>query len=140
MYNISTGAILQTQMRENKMEREVNFGTKRFTRVVSNHEQGDGGAYHHYAVESTQVPTAIYAQVDFQSGPVKEKGVNGCHQEDLLIIVMDRLECFQKGAFRCKENAMVLTKIQEALQWLNARTNKRQQQGIEGTSVNHEEE
>jgi len=118
--------------------REVNIGSKRFTKVVATDEPGVGGAYHHYQVEGVKVPTAIYAQIGFQNGPIKENEVNGCHHEDLLAIVIDRLESFQKGDFRCRENALALTKIQEAMMWLNSRTSKRQNMGVEGTNVNHE--
>ena len=54
--------------------------------------------------------------------------------EDVLCLLIARLEGFQKGNFRCRENAIVITKLEEALMWLNSRTLKRQQQGIEGTN------
>jgi len=125
------------------MSRELDIGSKRFTVVSVVDDPGAGGACHKYRVESVQQkpgdPVAVFGFVDFQNGPVKERGVNGCHQEDLLVIVIDRLRCFQKGEFRCRENAVALTKIEEAIMWLNARTNRRMNQGVEGTSVQHQE-
>lgn len=119
--------------------RELNIGSKRFTKVVVLDEPGAGGACHEYVVGNVEgaLPQS-YAKVSFQNGPIKENDVNGCHQEDLLAIVIDRLESFQKGDFRCRENAIALTKIQEAMMWLNSRTSKRQNMGVEGTNVNHE--
>lgn len=72
-------------------------------------------------------------KVVFQQGPCKENGTNGAGNEDLLLMVLTRLEAFQKTAYACKENEMAITKIQEALMWLRKRTNKRQMQGILGT-------
>lgn len=123
--------------------RELNTGTKRFTRVLVLDEPGQGGACHKYQVEtvvkdesdlSSPELSKVVANVSFQNGPIKEFGVNGCHQEDLFAIVIDRLECFQKGPFACRENALALTKIQEAMHWLNHRTNDRNQRGVEGTN------
>jgi hypothetical protein len=121
------------------MKRELSIGSKRFTVVQSMDEPSlENKACHRYEVSSTKVPKVIYAQVDFQNGPVQEFGVNGCHNEDLIAIVIDRLQGFQSGHFRCRENAIAITKLEEALLWLNYRTSKRQSMGVEGTNVNHE--
>ncbi|WP_432748664.1 hypothetical protein [Pectinatus frisingensis] len=72
--------------------------------------------------------------VDFQEGPVKENGVNGVANEDLLIMVLTRLESFQQSDWRCRENALAITKIEEALLWLRKRTIGRENRGVEGTS------
>lgn len=76
----------------------------------------------------------LYAEVLFQKGPIKENGVNGCHNEDLLVIVLDRLDSFQRTEFKCRENALAITKIEEALLWLKARTENRIAREVEGTS------
>lgn len=73
------------------------------------------------------------AIIKFQNGPIKEAGVNGCYNEDLLVIVLDRLNGFQNSDFKCRENAIAITKIEEALMWLNKRTRDRQNRGVEGT-------
>lgn len=72
-------------------------------------------------------------KIDMQEGPIKECGVNGCCNEDLLNIVKTRLEGFQNSEFACRENAEALTKLEEALLWLHHRTNKRVARGVEGT-------
>jgi len=101
-------------------------------------EPGEGGACHQYLVSVGEVRLGgivkVAADIHFQKGPIREKGVNGCHQEDLLAIVIDRLESFQAGAFSCRENALALTKCQEAMHWLNHRTQNRQRRGVEGTN------
>jgi len=121
--------------------RELNIGSKRFTKIIVTDAPGQGGACHEYIViEQPQTSDLAnqtmveFAKVSFQNGPVKEFGVNGCHQEDLLAIVIDRLRSFQAGPFSCRENAIALTKLEEAMHWLNHRTSDRQSQGVEGTT------
>lgn len=55
------------------------------------------------------------ASVRFQSGLVEECGVNGCFNEDLLHIVLDRLRQEQKGNGRRRENLGAIIKISAAL-------------------------
>ena len=74
------------------------------------------------------------ATIDFQLGPVTEHGVNGVMNEDLLAIVITRLQHFQNSEFSCRENEMALTKLEEALMWLNKRRDERKQRGVLGTN------
>ena len=127
--------------------RELNIGSKRFTKVLVTDEPGQDGACHNYSIGRSVVappneeltrkifPADVFGRIKFQNGPVKEFGVNGCHQEDLLAIVIDRLKNFQSGDLACRENAIALTKIEEAMHWLNHRTNERIKRGVEGTTV-----
>lgn len=119
------------------MYRVVEIGTQRYTRVAATDEPGAGGANHKYIVEvvpqQSNHPVTVLATVRFQDGPIKEAGVNGVHNEDLLAMVIDRLQAFQAGPYSCRENALALTKLEEALHWLNHRTNKRIARGVEGT-------
>ena len=116
--------------------REVKIGTQEYTKVVCDDEPGRGGACHQYHIEMASdpgKPTVVVANVSFQNGPVKEFDVNGCHHEDLLAIVLDRLQSFQSGEYKCRENALAITKIEEAMHWLNHRTAARLARGVEGT-------
>lgn len=119
--------------------REVKIGSQNFTRVLALDEPGQGNACHVYGIQSAvgkdNVPSGEFATVKFQDGPVKEFGVNGCHQEDLIAIVIDRLQSFQKGEFTCRENAIAITKLEEAMHWLNHRTAGRVARGVEGTNT-----
>lgn len=109
-------------------------------------EPGQGGACHRYSVTgfetdsnpstfSTGPLLATKLTVLFQNGPIKEFGVNGITQEALLAIVIDRLRGFQSGPFACRDNAIALTHIEEALMWLQRRTRERIKRGVEGTNV-----
>jgi len=97
-------------------------------------EPGQGGANHEYAISSTGEGTRKFTDISFQNGPIKEYGVNGITQEALLAIVIDRLRSFQNGPFSCRENAIALTHIEEALMWLQRRTVARIKRGVEGTN------
>lgn len=116
--------------------RVVEIGTQEHTKVVCLDEPSHGGACHKYQVvpapKSTEI--AVFATVSFQEGPVVEHGVNGCHNEDLIAIVIDRMQHFQKGDYACRENAIALTRLEEALMWLRKRTDERERRGVEGTS------
>ena len=75
----------------------------------------------------------VLSEIHFQEGPIKECGVNGVMNEDLLVMVVRRLEGFQNSEFKCRENACAITKIEEALLWLRKRTMGRENRGVEGT-------
>lgn len=93
---------------------------------------GAGGANHEYMIES---PKGLTCRLSFQNGPISEVGVNGVTQEALLSIVIDRLRAFQAGPFSCRENALALTKIEEAQHWLLHRTQSRMARGVEGKAA-----
>lgn len=99
-------------------------------------------APHHFKVIAVKPDTEgehkgqnlVVGVVNFQEGPIKENGVNGVANEDLLGMVLCRLESFQKSEYKCRENACAITKVEEALMWLRKRTNARVKRGVEGTS------
>lgn len=98
-------------------------------------QPGAGGAHHEYLISWPihQVPGQTVQTIKFQNGPIAENGVNGLTQEVLLAIVQHRLECFQKGPYACRENAIALTHVQDAMHWLQHRTRARMARGVEGT-------
>lgn len=75
--------------------------------------------------------------ITFQRGPIPENGVNGVGVETLIDVTIKRMEMHQSGEFACRENALVITKLQEALHWLDHRTQVREAQGVEGTDQVH---
>src|ERR1700755_1502511 len=81
----------------------------------------------HYRVSVTDHFGTEIADCDlkFQSVPQSE-GVNGITNEVLLAIIIDRLACFQSGPLACRENALALTKLEEAVHWLHPPTRERQ--------------
>lgn len=88
-------------------------------------------------VELTVTPANPFLNIKFQEGTVEENGVNGTQIEDVIDLLVERLNGFQKGAFPCRENALAITKLEEARMWLNERTRKRKEQGVEGKNEKH---
>lgn len=72
--------------------------------------------------------------ISFQNGPIKENGVNGISQETLIAVLIDRLEGFQSGDFKCHDNQVALDSLQNARLWLHKRTMDRVARGVEGTT------
>lgn len=95
-------------------------------------EPGAGGACHQYSIGDKALRLC---EINFQNGPIKEKGVNGVTQEALLAIVIDRLRGFQAGQYACQDNEEALRFVEYALFSLQRRTQARIQKGIEGTSI-----
>lgn len=78
-----------------------------------------------------------FIRVQFQNGPINEVGVNGCQIDDVIDVLIERLTGFQKGAHPCRENALAITKLEEAKHWLEHRTKARKAQGVEGHMKSH---
>jgi hypothetical protein len=118
-------------------DHKVNPANDKLTITVTD-EPGAGGANHAYMVSGfTSRPSDPgehnITYINFQNGPINENGMNGVTQEVLLAIVADRLRSFQAGKYACRENAIALTKIEEAQHWLQSRTRARMSRGVEGT-------
>jgi len=81
--------------------------------------------------------TALGVSIDWQHGPRgTEDGTlapaTGAFVEDLVLIARNRLEFFQDSKFRCRENALAITKLEEALHWMQHRRTDRAARGVEG--------
>lgn len=66
-----------------------------------------------------------------QSDPISKVGVNGCQALDMLEYVKCLFESLNE-AFPCRENALTITKIEEAIHWQEARTRDRVMRNVEG--------
>lgn len=93
-------------------------------------EPGQGNACHHYRIEDEN--GNCHGKLIFQNGPVQEFGVNGVSNEAVLAVLIDRMRGFQSGPFACRDNAIVLTHLEEAMNWLLKRTIDRVRRGVEG--------
>jgi len=68
-----------------------------------------------------------------QNGPIKEVGVNGCQIDTIILAARTILAGFNTKA-PSRETACAITKLDEALHWLEARTKDRITRKVEGTS------
>lgn len=82
----------------------------------------------------------IGMQIDWQNGPLgrgaERAEPNGAFVETVIDAARQRLEFYQEaanGKFRCRENALAITKLGEALLWLGKRTADREAREVEGT-------
>lgn len=87
-----------------------------------------------FIVEDTKEGREL-CNIHFQEGAIKESGVNGIFNEDVIAMVIRRLECFQASEFKCKENEKAIEKLQESLMWLRKRTTDREIRNVEGTHI-----
>ena len=61
---------------------------------------------------------------------------NGAFVEDVIAAALGRLQFYQtasSGKFACRENALAITKLEEALHWCQHRTAVREARAVEGT-------
>ena len=72
--------------------------------------------------------------IKFQTGAVKENGVNGVTNESLLAILINRMEHLN-SRFRCDENEDAIASMKSALESLESRTKARINRGVEGLEV-----
>lgn len=110
--------------------------TNKYTRVLhENKEEMKFNAPHHFEVYADVGQPAPFkvGEVNFQEGPIKEAGVNGVMNEDLITMVICRLEHFQESEFAHRDNEMAIIKLEETLLWLRKRTIARETRGVEGT-------
>lgn len=82
--------------------------------------------------------TGVGLSVAWQNGLLAHGGgkrsePNGAFVEGVIKAAKQRLDFYQASKFRCRENALAITKLEEALHWLNHRTAERESRQVEGT-------
>ena len=93
-------------------------------------DPNSGGASHCYIAD---IDGCEVARVQFQHGPRKVEGSKpGMTEAAVLVVLIDRLRGFQAGPFACRENALMLTKLEEALHWTRARADERARRAVLG--------
>ena len=63
---------------------------------------------------------------------------NGTTNEEVLAMMINRMK-FLSAKLPCREASLAITKLEEALMWLNYRTANREKQGVEGTHIPHDD-
>lgn len=75
--------------------------------------------------------------IHWQDGPLGRgpgrREPNGAFVEGVIEAAIDRLRFYNDGKFRCRENSLAITHLEEALHWLTARTADREERDVEGT-------
>lgn len=125
---------------------------------VDNADENAGGARHCYVVmmdtedgdydtedgdydwpeELEEAYASEVAYIQYQHGPRAEEGsIWGATDDVILACMIDRYKSFQAGPFKCRENAIVITKLEEALHWMQQRAQTRRRQGVLGKNLVH---
>lgn len=117
---------------------EISFQTTPNTHAAAN-GHWDEAVIYGPDLEAPAEAAGPLLQIQFQNGPVKEHGVNGVQLPQVLRICLARYQMLNKS-FPCRENSIVITKLQEALMWDDERTAKRTRQGVEGYDRPHQDE
>ena len=61
---------------------------------------------------------------------------DGTTNEEVLKVLIDRIKLLNEK-FPCRENSIVITKLEESLMWLEYRTKQRISQNVEGKQLPH---
>lgn len=76
-------------------------------------------------------------RIVWQNGPLgrgeQRLPPNGAFVETVIAAVIHRIQFYNESQFRCRENSLAITHLEEALHWLHARTERREREGTEGT-------
>lgn len=96
--------------------------------------EDEPGRYNFYRKRPDVGDELLVGYVQFQTGHLDAEGSRAGILDDALITLMlHRLEGWQAGTMRCRENALVITKLQEALHWKRHRAEERRRRGVLGT-------
>jgi|SRR5215469_521007 len=75
--------------------------------------------------------------IDWQDGPTRQADGsyerNGAFVEEVIEACVGRIQFYNSTEFKCRENSLAITHLQEALHWLWDRTRDREERGVEGT-------
>jgi len=104
--------------------------------ILENEMDKDGSEMHllnYIKLENVEDVKGIAPIVSFtiQSDPISEVGVNGCQALDMLRYTKCLFQSLN-DTFPCRENALTITKIEEAIHWQYARTRDRVNRQVEG--------
>lgn len=83
------------------------------------------------------VVEGVGLSIVWQNGPLGRgalrKDPNGVFVEDVIEAARQRIAFYQESIFKCRENAIAITRLEEALMWLDKRTKDREAREVEGT-------
>ena len=89
-----------------------------------------------YGLDGVAVETLQFIEkVPVAEGLTELKTVNdGTTNEEVLKVLINRMQYLQ-AKFPCRENAIVITKLEESLVWLEKRTVDRRKRNVEGKQI-----
>lgn len=91
-------------------------------------------AGHTYELENFEHTDAEGQVIQFIQKDELRTVANGTTNEEVLKMLIDRIS-FLQSKFPCRENAIVITKLEESLMWLEKRTADRIKRNVEGKQM-----
>jgi len=108
-------------------------------KIVQKHDLDENGNPAGGATRATGI------LIDWQNGPLGQGEMltappesNGAFVEGVILAAIGRLQFYQTASnkkFACRENALAITKLEEALMWCEERTRGRVERKVEGTNT-----
>lgn len=92
-----------------------------------------------YHVYETAGGMLYFRRIDQRPDGGFEQVHGGTTNEEVIEILIDRIRCLN-AVLSCRENSLAITKLEEALLWLNRRTQLRTAQGVESTQHPHKDQ
>ena len=108
------------------------------TYELANFEKKEGAGQIIQFIQKEPITKETHPQY-YDGGEIPSEGAlhtvsDGTTIEDVLEVLIDRLNYLQ-AKFPCRENAIVITKLEESLMWLNKRTADRMKRNVEGKNL-----
>lgn len=101
--------------------------------IISENKVDENGNPTGGSVEGTGI------KIVWQDGPLgrgsDRREPNGAFVEGVIAAALQRIKFYNASKFVCRENSIAATKLEEALLWLNSRTQDREKREVEGTHV-----
>jgi len=92
---------------------------------------------HNYVMETFVEDDFMKLQFYFKGESGLE--IDGVTNEEVIKVLIHRIkhlnEKLHGGKFKCRENSIAITKLEEALMWLEKRTANRIERGVEGELI-----
>jgi hypothetical protein len=124
---------IQTKALDCQDHRDGHGLADRLTVYADDRDPAAGNASHVYLafLDDAQV-----LAVQFQHGPRNEPGSTpGAIDAVLLTVLLDRYRGFQAGPFSCRDNAIVITHLEDALLRMKKRADDRAHRGVLGKNL-----
>lgn len=97
----------------------------------------EGHRYELDSLERSNIQNLQFIEKKLVDGVFKTIN-DGTTNEEVLDVLINRLRYLNTKA-PCRENSIVITKLEESLMWLNKRTEERIKQKVENTPLNHKD-
>ncbi len=98
-------------------------------------ERGEAGNENDMPVQQTDYIVIDHSEnsikFKIQQGGIGESGINGCQVDSMISVSLAIIRGLNQK-FPCRENSIAITKLEEALHWLQTRKSDREKRGVEG--------